>query len=401
MTHAEQYSTSEPCAPAPVMNIRKRTLSVVAVMTTLGLTGALLTSARPASADQISTDRAQAAAITTKIQATQGQIQALTGQVQAADYRLSQLDSEIAANQAQVAKDQTEVTRDQSQLRSQAISDYTSSGTSNQITQMFSGDPNTNDVRSEYASIAAGNVTTIIDNLHSAQVQLEATQGSLKQQQGQAQLTESGLSSAEQQANALVAQDQQTLASVNATIQTLVVQQQAAQAEAARQAAVAAFNQKVEAAQQAAAASQASSGVASSGNGSANATLTAAANPPPVPSGAAGAIQAAESQIGVEYVWGGETPGIGFDCSGLVQWAYARAGISLPRTSGAQYAATTHIALADIAPGDLLFYGPGGSEHVAMYVGSGEMIEAPQTGFTVHITGVRTDSGFVGVGRVG
>ena len=403
MTHAEQYSTSEPCTPAPVMSTRKRTLSVVAVMTTVGLTGALLSSSRPASADQISTDRAQAAAITTKIQATQGQIQTLTGQVQAADYRLSQLDGEITANQAQVAKDQTEVTRDQSQLRSQAISDYTSSGTSNQITQMFSGDPNTSDVRSEYASIAAGNVTTIIDNLHSAQVQLESTQSSLKQQQGQAQLTESSLSSAEQQANALVAQDEQTLTSVNATIQTLVAQQQAAQAEAARQAAVAAFNQRVEAAQRAAAAaaSQTSSSGTGSGNGSANATLTAAANPPPVPSGAAGAIQAAESQIGVEYVWGGETPGVGFDCSGLVQWAYARAGISLPRTSGAQYAATTHIALADIAPGDLLFYGPGGSEHVAMYVGGGEMIEAPETGFTVHITGVRTDSGFAGVGRVG
>ena len=73
-------------------------------------------------------------------------------------------------------------------------------------------------------------------------------------------------------------------------------------------------------------------------------------------------------------------PGSGFDCSGLVQWSFAQAGISLPRTSGAQYAATTHIPLADIEPGDLLFYGPGGSEHVALYVGGGSMIEAPYTG---------------------
>ena len=80
-----------------------------------------------------------------------------------------------------------------------------------------------------------------------------------------------------------------------------------------------------------------------------------------MPPGAAGAIQAAESQIGVPYVWGGETPGVGFDCSGLVQWSWAQAGVQPPALSGAQFDATTQIPLADIEPGDLLFYGPGGS----------------------------------------
>ena len=109
-------------------------------------------------------------------------------------------------------------------------------------------------------------------------------------------------------------------------------------------------------------------------------------------------MQAAEREIGVPYVWGGTTPA-GFDCSGLVMWAYAQVGISLPHFSGAQYASTTHISMADIQPGDLLFYGPGGSDHVAMYVGGGSMIEAPYTGASVWITGVRTD-GLAGVGRV-
>jgi cell wall-associated NlpC family hydrolase len=112
-----------------------------------------------------------------------------------------------------------------------------------------------------------------------------------------------------------------------------------------------------------------------------------------------GAVQAAEREIGVPYVWGGNTPA-GFDCSGLVEWAYAQVGISLPHYSGAQYDDTTHIPLADIEPGDLLFYGPGGDEHVAMYVGGGSMIEAPYTGASVWITGVRTGSDFAGVGRV-
>ena len=232
MTHAEQYSTSEPCAPALVAKrSRRRVVCAASLAVTLGITGTILSSSRPASADTIANiagDKAKAAGIAKQIQANQGQIQTLTNQVQAADYQLNQLGAQIAANQAEVTKDQAEVTKDQDQLRTQAIADYTSSGTSNQITQMFSGNPNTSVVRSEYASIATGNVTTTIDNLHTAQSQLQATQSALKTQQSQQVNTRDNLSSQESQANTLVSQDQQALNSVNANIQTLVQQQQAA-----------------------------------------------------------------------------------------------------------------------------------------------------------------------------
>jgi cell wall-associated NlpC family hydrolase len=421
MTHAEQYSTSEPSASLPPRKkARRRVISMVALAATLGLTSTVISSSRPASADQISDARAQAAAITAKIQATEAQIQTLTGQVTAADYRLSQLNAQIAANQIQVAKDQVEVTKDTGQLRTEAISDYTSSGTTNQVTQMFSSNLNTSGIRSEYSSIATGNVTTTIDNLHTAQTRLQATQSALQQQQTQATATRDSLTTETNQATSLAEGDKATLSSVDANIQNLVAQQRAAQARAAKAAATAAFNAKLAAAQSAQAAAQAaaqvatqtvathttsvggsSGGSSSSSGGSSNAIASVpAAPPPPLASGAAGAVQAAEREIGVPYVWGGESPA-GFDCSGLVAWSYAQVGISLPHYSGAQYDDTTHIPLADIEPGDLLFYGPGGSEHVAMYVGGGSMIEAPYTGASVWITGVRTGSGFAGVGRVG
>jgi peptidoglycan DL-endopeptidase CwlO len=113
-------------------------------------------------------------------------------------------------------------------------------------------------------------------------------------------------------------------------------------------------------------------------------------------------VAAAESQLRVPYVWGGETPGVGFDCSGLVQWAWRQAGVNLPRTSGAQFAATTPVSIADLEPGDLLFYGPDGSDHVAMYVGGNTMIEAPETGQLVHLTPLRlggSGESFAGAGR--
>ena len=91
--------------------------------------------------------------------------------------------------------------RDSAQLQTQAIADYTSSGTSNTATQLFTSNVNTSGIRSEYSSIATGNVTTTIDRLHTAQAQLAATQSSLEQQKSQAQATHDHLESAQSQAS--------------------------------------------------------------------------------------------------------------------------------------------------------------------------------------------------------
>ena len=146
----------------------------------------------------------------------------------------------------------------------------------------------------------------------------------------------------------------------------------------------------------------ASSGTGAGGSGSGSTRAPAPYVPIPVAPGGNGAVAAARTQLGVPYVWGGETPGVGFDCSGLVQWAWRQAGVNLPRTSGAQFAASTPISVADLEPGDLLFYGPSGSDHVAMYIGGGMMIEAPETGQLVHITPLRLGGygeSFAGAGR--
>ena len=94
-------------------------------------------------------------------------------------------------------------------------------------------------------------------------------------------------------------------------------------------------------------------------------------------------VNAAYSQIGVPYVWGGTTPGVGLDCSGLVQYCYRQAGISIPRTSGDILAGGTIVS--NPQPGDICWT----SGHVAIYIGGGQMIEAQQTGVPVKVSSVR------------
>ena len=90
---------------------------------------------------------------------------------------------------------------------------------------------------------------------------------------------------------------------------------------------------------------------------------------------------------------------VGFDCSGLTAWSWGQVGVGLPHYSGAQMGDSTPVPISDLQPGDLLFYGPGGSQHVAMYVGPGTMIEAPYTGASVWVTSLRLGGDFVGAGR--
>jgi cell wall-associated NlpC family hydrolase len=131
----------------------------------------------------------------------------------------------------------------------------------------------------------------------------------------------------------------------------------------------------------------------------------------PAPRAGSGSVQRvidrAMSQVGVQYVWGGGNgrgpttgipgpagdPGnrVGFDCSGLMLYAFNGAGVSLPRVSRSQYNAGRKVPISDLQPGDMVFYRLGGNpiHHVAMYIGDGRMIEAPYTGADVRVVPLR------------
>lgn len=129
--------------------------------------------------------------------------------------------------------------------------------------------------------------------------------------------------------------------------------------------------------------SSGSSSSSSSGSSSSGSSSSSSSSPSYSADKGSIIVNAAYSQIGVPYVWGGTTPGVGLDCSGLVQYCYRQAGIPIPRTSGDILAHGTIVN--NPQPGDICWT-PG---HVAIYIGGGQMIEAQQTGVPVKVSSVR------------
>jgi cell wall-associated NlpC family hydrolase len=305
------------------------------------------------------------------------------------------------AGQAQAALDAA-----RSAVSSFARDSYISGSTSSRMTSLLtSGSPSQVLERAALLDAAGDRRSQVLDRMTVAEEQAAATQAAARSAMARADTLR-------RQAAADLATAERLYAAARQQAAGYAKQRTAMQAQVAKdkhtlaalqgqRAAALAYDRQVAAA-------------ASSGGGyrtAGYATTTSRGSP----SAIATAVNAAERWLGTRYAWGGgslvgpsmgwgiDAGVVGFDCSGLTRYAYARAGITIPRQSRVQYAALPKVPSNDLQAGDLVFYAfdtgdPSTIHHVAMYLGGGRMIEAPESGETVHITAMRW-GGFIGAVR--
>ncbi|NYI07037.1 C40 family peptidase [Allostreptomyces psammosilenae] len=281
----------------------------------------------------------------------------VTEEFNGATEQQDRLQREVNELQDDVARGQAELTRMQSTLGAVASAQYRSGGVDPSLRLMLSGDPE------EYLAKAAA-----LDQLSAEQAEsleeVSAHKRALDQRRAEAAAKLQELETVRTTAVEKKEEIQEKLREQQELLERLTAEERAALAEeerrAAEEAAGRASRDDVRGALDAAAAS----------------------------GHAAAAVAAAQSALGLPYVWGAEGPS-SFDCSGLTSWAWARAGVTIPRTSQGQLGAGTPVSLSEALPGDLvIFYGD--ASHVGMYVGGGVMIHAPYTGAVVRYESVDT-----------
>jgi cell wall-associated NlpC family hydrolase len=317
-----------------------------------------------AHADPIDDKRAEAAQLQDQIDANGAKQDALSEQLNGAQYRLDQAEAAIAAAQQRQAEIQQQVTDLKARLNDRAAALYKSAGSGNPVVGWDTSSAKQLSDASKYSDIVSQHDDTIVKQLKAADKDLEDQKAKAQRAEADAAKERDDVQSSLAQVQQANATQEQLLNQVNGEIADLVAQ------EAARR----------EAAAQAAAAAKYTAPKGGGGGGVADA-------PGPGSGGAAQAIAYAQAQLGKPYCYAGTGPSC-FDCSGLTMMAWGSAGVSMPHYSGAQYSSFPHVSLSALQPGDLVFWGPGGSDHVGLYIGGGQMIHAPHTGDVVRVAAV-------------
>lgn len=366
---------------------------------------------------QINATQSQVAQIESTLAQEEQQTSILDDKYNTAEQNLQNAQNQVQAIAADLAQTKASVEADKRLVANDAVAAYVYGTPETGLTSYFSNSANLTPARNQYTS-------TVVGNLTEDEQALERSEARLQSQEAQQQSAAAQAQSVAAQAKSLAQANENEAAATRSTlnqVQGQLAQEvaQAAIAEAQQEAAAAAKAASAAAQQKATAAAATAATVAGAVGGAASgAAATDAANQAggavgPISgsssggSGGMAAVQAAVTQLGVPYVFGGEAPGAGFDCSGLVQWAWARAGVAIPRTTETEWPALPHVSLSALQPGDLLFYynldGDNQVDHVVMYTGSGPygtdtVIQAPFTGSTVSYSPIFT-TGLIGAAR--
>ena len=364
-------------------------------MVTASLTPGL---AAPAGAGTIDDKREQARRLQASIEANGEQISILTEDYNEARLKIDEATAGIVDAEARLDVAAAESRRLRGLLQGRAAELYMQAGAASPIPELDARTIGEAGSRSKYAAAAAARDESIVDDLAIARELLDGRKADLEKRKAEAEAEKDRLDESRDAVEEAQAEQEQLLAQVEGEIAELVRQEEIRRQKEAERLAREEMERRRAEEEAARNAAAAAAGGGSTGGGSSSAPVTPPPNVPAPNPSAQVAVDTAKAQLGKPYSWGAAGPG-SFDCSGLTMYAWAAAGVGLPHSSRAQYAALPHVPMDAIAPGDLLFYGSP-IHHVGIYVGGGQYVHAPQSGDVVKTSSIyRSD--FAGAARPG
>ena len=308
----------------------------------------------PAGADPIADKRAEAAQIGAKLSQLQDRQHELNAQYEQANFELRQAQEKVNAAKVLAAQTAAEADERREDLRQYAVAAYQTGNDSPEFDALLTNDAGTGVQKRSYLQSISGSRQDLVDALNAARQKAEEDGVRLKAAEDTSAAKAAEIEELKKAADEAANEQSAINAKVQGELKVLVD----------------AENARIAAARAAEANARAAAASASSGGGA-----TAAPNPNPgrIRSEVGGAIAAGRTKLGAAYVWAAEGPDV-FDCSGFVRWSFLQVGISLPHYSGAMYQSTIRISESQLQPGDLVFWGPGGSQHVAIYLGGNQIL---------------------------
>jgi cell wall-associated NlpC family hydrolase len=352
----------------------------------------------PAQADRIGDTKAEANRVWEQIQSDGERLEQTVERYNGARYRLSQTMERIEQNETRLASARVNLKKARHALNITIINAY--KNPQPDPLQAALSARNFGQVLDQFAlldraqSYNAGLLTDIRDY----RKDVDQSQRVLNRERNARRDAVAELTALKSQITASIAAEKSRYGGLRAKVRRLIVERREAELAASRRAAERARRLQAQASAQPVAVNDIG-GVSQATASPSAAESDGASVAIPAPSTVGeSAANIALGQLGTPYVWGGGAPG-GFDCSGLVSWAYGQAGLGgLPHFTGALWNSGTHVGQSDLAPGDLVFFH--GLNHVGLYIGGGNFVHAPHTGDVVKISNLGSYSGYVGAVRV-
>jgi cell wall-associated NlpC family hydrolase len=346
----------------------------------------------PAQADRVGDTRAEANRVWGQIQADGQRLEGVIERYNGARFRLAQTMTRIHQNEVRLATARVNLNKARHAMNISLISAY--KNPQPDPLQAALQARNFGQVLEQMALLDRANQynSSLLGDIRDYRKAVDKSQRVLNHERNARRDAVAELASLRQQINGSIASEKQRYRGLKAKVRRLIEERRQAEIRASQRAAERLRTLQAASTTQAAAVNDIGGVVSTPDPG------VSVALPAPSTVGEA-AANIALGQLGTPYSWGGAAPG-GFDCSGLVSWAYGQAGLGgLPHFTGALWNSGTHISSqSDLAPGDLVFFH--GLGHVGMYIGGGNFVHAPHTGDVVKISNLASYSGYDGAVRI-